>query len=55
MAWRKRVGVGLNYTPLGAIREDVLLCVEGFSLFFHSIINIIPEPSKGVEGNKSFL
>ena len=47
--------MGLNCTPVGAIREDVLLYVEGFSLFLQSIIHFIPEPSKGDDGNKSFL
>ena len=47
--------MGLNCTPVGTIREDVLLYVKGFSLFFHSIINFIPEPPKGVEGNEKFF
>ena len=47
--------MGLNCIPVGAIREDVLLYVEVFTLFLHSTIHFISEPPKGYDGNKSFL
>ena len=47
--------MGLNCTPVGTIREDVLLYVKGFSLCLHNIINFIPEPPKGVDGNEKFF